>query len=304
MKNLWNSQPTIVCPACGTFLPLQQYFPFAYFHGAKTACAYCKAEFDLWDSAIKILSQEPLLFRKRGAAFIGAHELSFVYQLPAEATVEIDLHELGVPLNSKLLYIVHSPTSEAAWPLELSSNQLTQRKRTNKLMFYGRPFPKSHESITCSPDVSISITYLPPSSDQISSDQLALACEYLLEDQYEKMLLPCAVAVEQITQRTVFDVLKKLGLPTNHEPNKRLGLEVILPMASQLLDIPKLDNRVTNLIAKLWRLRNQMAHQGSVSSGVKLAEVAEIFVASIFCVNHLSMVRQDVEQKSIFQNLK
>ena len=78
--------------------------------GSKTICPSCGRTFDLWNYVVDLLREKTKLFRNRGAAFIGARETWFTFQLPPNETREINLADYGVPDDSKLVYIVFNPT--------------------------------------------------------------------------------------------------------------------------------------------------------------------------------------------------
>lgn len=290
--------PAISCPNnCGSILRLEAYFPAPFFTCQEAKCHSCGKSFDLWDYAVKLLGKRPQLFRNEGAAFIGGRNVHFTFQLPPNQTVEIDLSKYGVPEDSRLIYVVYTPMADAGWPIEMHGNQPLQHRTSHKMVFFGKPSPDAGEHGNDRYDVDMSVTYIPKTPDQIPFESLGNAFEHFLADDYEEMILPSAVAVEYALERVTVEVLRDLQLPDNSKPNKRFSLEVIVPLVCRLYGIQLLDSRIVELIAKLWDLRNQMAHAGSLKSPLDLGRAAQLLAASMFCLNYLVFFRSVISAK-------
>jgi hypothetical protein len=297
MKHLRKNQPTILCPeqGCGRSISVNRFFSEKNFQSSIVACEYCNNTFDLWDYSVDLLNKRTALLRNRAAALIGACELSFTFQLPPEDTVEIDLVELGMPVNSVLLYVNVTPIGGAGWPMQIQRNELMQNRTTSKLMFYGRRFP--HDDGTAKDhDVCMSATYIPKSKDSEYFDHLALAFEYFLINDFEKMVLPCAVTIEQLVKRTVADALKKFGLSTNVGKSKWIDLEILIPLICKLLKVSPLDEKILLEIRRLWGERNSMAHKGRLNSVIDSPTAARLLTASIFCSQFLIFLRFAIDK--------
>lgn len=290
--------PAISCPNnCGSVLRLEAYFPGPFFEGQETKCPSCGKSFDLWDYAVRLLRKKAQLFRNKGAAFIGGREVYFTFQLPPNQTVEVDLSQYGVPEDSKLVYVVYTPTAGAGWPIEMHSNQPLQHRTTHKMVLFGKPFPDAGEYGNDRHDVDMSVTYIPKTPDQIPFENLANAYEYLLADNYEEMILPSAVALEYAVKRVMVEVLRDLKLPDSLNPSKRFSLEVIVPLVCRLYGVQLLDGRIVGLIVKLWTLRDQMAHEGALKSPLDLGSAAQLLAAAMFCLNYLVFFRSVISAK-------
>ena len=297
MTNIKHIPPAISCPDCGTVLLLEAYFPGPFFEGQETNCPSCGKNFDLWDYAVRLLREKAQLFRNKGAAFIGGHEIYFTFQLPPNQTAEVDLSQYGVPEDSKLVYVVYTPMPGAGWPIEMHGNQPLQHRTTHKMVFWGKPLPNSGKHGNNQHDVNMSVTYIPKSPDQIPFEHLANAYEHFLADNYEEMILPSAVALEYAVERMTVEILRDLQLPDSLNPSKRLSLEVIVPLVCRLYSVQLLDGRIVELIVKLWSLRNQMAHEGILKSPLDLGGAARLLVAAMFCLNYLVFFRSVVNTK-------
>jgi len=205
-----NHPPAILCPnQCGSVLRLEFYFPSPYFMGSKTKCSSCDRTFDLWTYVVDLLRKKTKLFRNRGAAFIGARETWFTFQLPPNETRQINLANYGVPEDSKLIYLIFTPESGAGWPLEMQGNELLQHKTRHRMTFYGKPLPDSKECQSAKHNVNMCVTYIAKTIDQIPFEVLANAYEYFLEDNYQEMIMPSAVALEDAVKSLAKQPFKK-----------------------------------------------------------------------------------------------
>jgi hypothetical protein len=298
MTNAQHIPPAIRCPNdCGSVLRLEAYFPGPFFERQQTKCPSCGKNFDLWDYAVKLLRKKAQLFRNKGAAFIGGREVYFTFQLPPNQTAEVDLSQYGVPEDSKLIYVVYTPMSGAGWPIEMHSNQPLQHRTTHKMMFFGKPFPDAGVRATNRHDVDMSVTYIPKSPEQIPFGHLADAYEHFLADSYEEMIIPSAVALEYAIERVTVEVLKDVQVSDDLNPSKRLSLEVIVPLICRLYGVQSLDGRIVELVVKLWRLRNLMAHEGALNSPLDQGGAAQLLAAAMFCLNYLVFFRNAISEK-------
>lgn len=300
MATLRHTPPTIVCPSkCCCVLRLDAYFPAPFFNNAVTTCPYCGKSFDLWEHAVNLLREKAQLFRNMGASFIGGRQISFTFQLPPNETTEVDLVHYGVPEDAKLIYVVYTPNAGAGWPIEMHSNQPLQHRTSHKMVFFGKPFPDSVVTTSGKHDVDMLVTYIPKSDDQIPFENLANAYEYFLSDNYEEIIIPSSVAVEHALKRLISELLSIVGRPNNLNTSKRTEFEVILPLICQLRGVPNLDNRISQPVIKLWKLRDQMAHEGASAIKIDLNEAAQLLAAAMFCVNYFSFVKSKVCQNLI-----
>jgi len=251
-------------------------------------CPSCGKTFDLWTHVVDLLKEKTKLFRNRGAAFIGARETWFTFQLPPNETKQINLADFDVPEDSKLIYIIFTPEQGAGWPLEMQSNELLQHKTRHKITFYGKPFPDSKECQPTKHNVNMCVTYIPKTIDQIPFELLSNAYESFLEDNYQEMILPSAVAVEDAIKSLASELLNIIELPNNLEPNRHISLRIILPLVAKLYSIPNLNQKIVNPVLKLWKFRDKMAHKGILEDSLDLGEAARLLAAAMFSINYFS----------------
>ncbi|WP_101758243.1 hypothetical protein [Oceanicoccus sp. KOV_DT_Chl] len=296
MERIFKTPPALVCRNnCGSVLRLEDFFPELYFEGITRECPTCGQKIDVWSHAIELLQKKAQLFRNKGAAFIGGEDVSFTFQLPPNKTVEVDLTDYGVPDDAKLIYVVYTPFAGAGWPIEMHGNQPIQHRTTNKMTFFGKPMPKSGNEVGGHHDVSMSVTYIPKSQEQTPFTNLANAYELFMLDKFSEMIIPCAVALEYSIERVTAYSLQASNLPDNLKPSKRLSLEVILPLICKTHNIPTLNNEITELVIRLWSLRNQMAHDGELKQHLTHAEASKILAAAMFCINYFGFLSGRVQ---------
>jgi hypothetical protein len=285
------STPTFVCPNkdCGVVLRLEAYFPHPYFSGKKSICPSCKKSFDLWEYVVLILKQKAHLFRNRGAVFIGGRETHFTFQLPPNQTAEVDLGKFGVPEDAKIIYIACTPRRGAGFPLEGRGNQLLPHRTNHKLVFFGRPLPLPDLEVKNEGrhDVYMSVTYIPKTVDQVPFENMATSFEYFLSDNFDRMVLPSAVALEYAIDRLTTELLGSVDLPNTLNPTKRISLEVIIPLYCRLYNMPRLDARIVGLVVKLWKLIDDLARKGILKQPLQQTDSAHLLAAAMFCLNYL-----------------
>ena len=292
-----NSPPSIICPnKCGRPLQLDDYFPGPYFSGLEMNCLFCGKDLDLWTYAVDLLAEKSKLFRNRGAAFIGGRETFFTFLLAPNETREVTLTDYGIPKDSKLIYMVYTPTVGAGWPIAMHSNELLQHKHGHKMTFYGKPFPNSDMTPSQNHNIQVQVTFIPKTADQIPFELLANAYEYFLEDNYQEMILPSAVALEDATKQLAYEVLQRIGLPENLNPSRRISFEIIIPLIAKQHSIPALNKKIISSVLKLWKLRDQMAHKGVLEDSLDLDGAAKLLAAAMFSINYFSFFRDTIHQ--------
>ena len=77
------------------------------------------------------------------------------------------------------------------------------------MTFFGKPFPGSDKPPSHNHNVQMAVTYIPKTVDQIPFELLANAYEYFLEDNYQEMIMPSAVALEDAVKSLAKQPFKK-----------------------------------------------------------------------------------------------
>lgn len=289
--------PSFHCPSCGISFRLAAFFPQAYYLKIKTECSGCNTAFDFWALAVDCLKQRSALFRNLAAGFIGAQEAFFEVTLGREEVCEFKFSDYGIPEDAKILYLNYTPYGGGMFPVELHSNQVIPRQTFRTIALYGRPIPRS-EGEEGKGKVNVFVTFLTHSPDEHALSNLGLAFDAFLQEDYEAMIIPASVAIENTMGRLVDDFLKINGLPAKHRASKLIAREIILPLGCKLKDAPVQRTHILALIKDLWRYRDQMAHAGHLDQPIAPSEAAELLCAAMFEVNYFRFIYPRVVTKA------
>ncbi|MEW6058517.1 MAG: hypothetical protein AB1540_18125 [Bdellovibrionota bacterium] len=285
---------SFACSKCGVLLRLAAYFPQGYYLDVETRCASCNEKFVFWNVALNMLKQQSVLFRNWGAAFIGARQLHFEIQLDPDGTREVKFSDYGIPEDAKILYLSYTPTG-GVFPIELHGNQPIRWKTPATISLYGRPIPRE-EGEERTGKISIFVTFLSHSPHEHALSNLALAFDAFLRDDYEAMIIPASVSVEDTMTQLADDFLIANKLPILR-PSKQVIREIILPLACSLKSAPRQRTHILALIKELWACRDEMAHKGHLDKPLDLEKAAELLCAAIFDVNYFNFIRPQLCEK-------
>lgn len=287
MQKLRNS--TFPCPHCGIVYNLAAFFPQAYYSDVETQCSRCHTTFDFWKIALDSLTKRSALLRTFAASFIGAQQAFFEIDLAPDQVREVTFAEYGVPEDARILYLNYTVEGGGVWPVELHGNEPIRRTTPAAIALYGRPLPKS-EGGQAQNKVNIFVTFVVHSPEEHALSNLAAAFDAFLREDYEAVVVPAAVAVEDTMVRLVNDYLSANGFPTKYRPNKLVIREIILPLACSLKALPSQRTHISALIKALWKHRDDMAHTGRLENSLDSDKAAELLCAAMFEVNYLRFI--------------
>lgn len=289
----WLSEPALACTSCGLLaFNIDQLLFEKYFKGEDITCFGCKSKFDLWARALKqVLSP----FRSKPLLLIGAFQRGFLRHIGVHEVLKVRLIDYGIPETSRILDVHLTPIGGEqpfVFPIELSSNNITAPKNQHELFFYGRPFGSRATEIDQSTQTPVHfvVTFVNHGPHEHALWNFARAFESFVDNDFYAMILPAIVAVEDNAKQLRSYAKAKDIIKYPSSPSKDLPFKLLLPMIADSLEFPRLFPEIMNLMRNLWDLRNEIAHNGYISSEFSKDAAAERLVATIFTYRYLMVV--------------
>lgn len=293
--------PFIPCSSCNAPIDAFQIpsdFIIQFFNNHPINCNACGNAIDWWLSSLKTLNQHGKLFSQGASLLLGATSLFITKIVPLFGHIEIDLKDYKIPDNCTILYVNYTPIKidHAYIPLNWNGNEPFPNKIPRRLLIYGIPMPlgKAREvpNSAQANELNISITYVPHNENEYAVKNLSKAYKAFLEGDFEDMVIPACVAVEDTLKQMIMSFFRKEGLSTRRQDVENLLLQTLPPLLSKF-KLPYLPEKIQSLIINkgLYSLRNMLAHEGKVKVTITKERAAEILCAAIFVTRYLLSIR-------------
>jgi len=293
---LFLTRPFIPCPTCNfPDNPFPAAFPFNYFQSVPSICTKCNNAIDWWAACLSTLNSGTGLFSQGVAAALGAKSSLIMAKVPLLGHVEIALSDYHVPEDSIILYVNYTVgmADHPYIPLNWHGGEPFSSKIPRKLFIYGFParakdgmeFERKYG------DLTVMVTYIPHSKDDHALKNLGKAYRYFLEGDYEEMVIPAHVAVEDTLKQWLDQFCKYSGVK-NAEQKWDTMLNHTLPLALDRCNFPRIKKPILDSVNKLYGLRNMLAHQGRISGERPLLKeaAAERLCSAIFLTRYLLLL--------------
>lgn len=271
------------CGTCGRTLYLMGERGFElYFRQDTGACPQCGTKIDLRRVLLDAVVNNFMLTGAYTA--MGAQTHVFSFDIAASETKELKFKEVGVPDGASILAINYSLQGGTVFPIELHGNTPRWSPPEESVWLFGRQF--LHESQDPSASVSCALTWMKAPDEDDGWSHLLDAYRAYGSEQWRSMIHPANIAAESSIARALYDAVaartsKKAaqdflskGATYSHQ------LNVMLPIMSALENVPPLDPVVRGDLGRLRKLRNDLAHTGSVEKPLERQEAAQLLVAA------------------------
>ncbi len=257
-----------------------------YWEGTDLLSPKSRAVLDPWSVTIDCL--EINMMRNAAYVFIGGQSIYFNFTLKPNRNFQYSLSDLGIPVNSKVVYVNYTPDNGGLFPAEMNGNVANTRVRFDPVTVVGGPLGK--DEVAKDTEVCAMVTYLPSFTDVVDS-QLAEATEYFSHDQYDNFVIPSHAAFEISLSRLIDHYLApqidKAAVKNFSRIAFEHKLKVMLPLIASATKARPLDGKITAALNQLQAQRNQVAHMGKGKSRLSSKDASQMLAASLFGVSYV-----------------
>jgi hypothetical protein len=287
MKQKFDT-PWARCPACKDQVAIEAKHIVSYFEARPIRCPNCGIDLDWWKIACREV--EANFMYNLPFYFIGAQSLSFQIMLQPGTRRIFRLTEYGIPADAKILYINYTPQGPNLWPLEIHGNTPMRKRDRQEIALYPAPPPNE---VGVETEVAVWVSWVHGTADDESWQSLVDAFEAHCNEAYPSMVVPANVAVEAtlsrlmtvylekfISKKTVEDFLDNAATYSHQ-------LNVMLPLVASINSLPLLPDHIKGSLNRLRKLRNQLAHRGTLEKALDSKASAELLCSALFGLQYI-----------------
>lgn len=254
-------------------------------------CPSCNATVNLWDSTLRSLREAAGDFISFVA--IGAQLIVFEIVMRAGVRTELRLADYGIPADARILSIIYTPYApeEGGWlhPVELHGNAPHRYIIPTILTLY--PVPSPNLPHPQEVKVAVAVTWIRHFTDEIAARSLIDAFDAFAARRHDSAVIPANTAVEMKLGSLLTDAFEQVlsskdgkdrvkdflidGATYGHQ------LSVLLPFLAHRFGAPPLNEHIMGKLRRLKKLRNDVAHAGTLEATVHRSEVAECLCAAL-----------------------
>ena len=284
----WQSSPTahVFLPkdSAGHLIFSERFFA-DYWAEKPLLSPKSHAVLDPWNVTLECL--EVNVMQNAAYVFVGGKSISFNFTLKPNQSFQYSLSDLGIPADSKVVYVNYTPNSGGLFPAEMTGNVANTRRRFDPVTVVGGPLGKN--TIPEDTEVCGMLTYLPPFTDVVDF-QLAEAAEHFSHEQHENCLIPSHTAFEISLSRLIDLYLAPRVEKASAKNFSRIAFEhklkVMLPLIAQSTKAKLLDGKILAALHELQRERNRVAHTGKMTKKLTSKEAARMLAGALFGVSY------------------
>lgn len=233
---------------------------------------------------------------------IGASSCVQNILLTAGTPTHVDFEDLGIPADAKLLHIAYTPQGQGLFPIEIHGNTPRRNIIPHVLDLWPRPFGGS--TSVQSVEVSVLVTWIRYTGNEYTWQSLVDAFEAYGAARYEHLLVPANVTVEFGLRQILSDVYRPVAGRERTENLLDNGatyshqLNALLPLLINSNGLPPMTDQLRGLLNKLRRLRNEIAHTGTLEDGpLSHDEAAEFLCSALFGFRYLNFIRDRLRDR-------
>ena len=278
------------CNACKAFtFEISENHITQYFNGQNLICGKCGEQQDLWELIIRHFDWHVPEYIY---SIVGGYHTTFLIDMQRNSVFDLDLTEVAIPSDAKILQIGYTPNGKGLFPIEMHGNVPPRHFIPNKLRLFGYPFGEATESTP----VAVSINWLPKERLITHWSNLVEAVEAFTNRNFAAMIIPANVAVESKLSHLLKVKLSKYvsndrverflsdGATYSHQ------LNVLLPILSHYEKLPVLPDFIRGNLNSLRSLRNELAHDGKLKVEMESQRAGELICSAFFSLAYLQMI--------------
>lgn len=237
---------------------------------------------------------------------IGAQTTAFEFELAPEEYRVLDLKDVGVPQDARVLSVNHGVMSNGqttpTLPLFAGESYSDIDMPANQIAVYGKPTPNPGLSAGSGPattKISMNVLWL-ASEDLPAVYPLYSSIQSFHKKRYPEAIIAANSSVEQALYLVCDKSLKRYAGNDRRKDfldNSCTYSSQLAIMLKLICDMNNLGAPSNDLIGRLQRLRalrNDAAHKGSFSKAVKASEVYELICRAIFATHLFRAIANEI----------
>jgi len=285
MKNEMDSEKIgtiplgVMCTSCSTMLDITSINVISTSANIPQTCSVCSNNLDIYN-LIKVSLLNGLQWNIFG--LVKAKLTYYTFILQPNHTHSINLYDIGLLQDSRIINISYTPSSDGVFPLEVHGNFPNRFSYPTKIELYGKP-----DIIDAKPTtVSVSIVWTKYTDDN-NLNFLIDSFDLFTQGNYKNMILPANLVIE-----TKLNSILKEYLPFYKIDNKEVkefvnrssyhnNLNIILPLLIANENFYTIDSKLIGNLNILRNYRNDIAHKGVFKDSITKESFADL-LASVF----------------------
>jgi hypothetical protein len=236
---------------------------------------------------------------------IGAHQTVHEVTLQREEETVLDFSAAGIPSDAQILRVYYTAEGDREQPPLFPLQPLMSHPEPpwipRKLSIYSHTLGGGSAVETSK--LSVLVAGLPANDADAAQLQLVAAFDaYTRGDykpfNYDRFVIPANTAVEVALSRLMATWLHEFASTNdvrnflNDAATYSHQLNVLLPVMVRSVSAPCLPDHIRGALNRLRKLRNQLAHDGTLSTQINKSEAAECLCAAFFGVEYVRIVSQ------------
>jgi len=289
--------PWIPCCKCNAPIVVDSSNYKKYFYNDPIMCTGCNSHIDWWEIVRRAIKDN--LFENQVFATLGAESKIIAIYLEPEKKVKINLSEHGIPPDARILYINYTPQGGDLFPIEMHGNIPHRRGHRNEIVVYPVPFSNSNGGSRTK--VSVMVTWINHSPDEVSLINITDSFEYYSNGHYQDCIVPANVSVESALSKLLTSYISKIASKNRTEnfltndATYSSQLNVVLPMIVKFHKAPTLTDTIRGQLNKLRGFRNDIAHNGTTKKELNKDDTADVLCAALFGLNYIYLIDEIIK---------
>lgn len=262
-----------------------------YFSKHRMHCHGCNEELDWWSMVLSnIKSHSPFYLFE----IVGALNTTFSFDLTLHQESVINMDDLGIPKEAKILSMSYTPNGTGVFPVEIHGNNPVRHYIKRIKRIYGRPMNQGEPDAKETVEIVSSITWIKYDTNDVIGN-LTEAFEAYSIGKISSSIIPANVSVESKLNGLLDKYLKqyvgieKVELFLESAATYSHQLNVLLPLIVAKENFMEFPDNLRGHLNKLRVFRNNIAHYGKFKKAISNDEVAEMLCASAFTLGYLRL---------------
>ena len=281
-----NVKPWVICPKCNAPLTVENKDYENYFNNEIKICDRCNEQIDWWLTILKTIKIN--LMSNQVFSTLGLPSKIITIKIKANEKIKLKFADHDIPTTARILYVNYTPQGGSLFPIEIHGNIPYRRSPLNEITLF--PVPISNDvDVLDSTEVSVFVTWINEQTEEAPLLNLVDAFEAYSLKNYTDPIVPANIAVEFKINYILTEILtrvinkrKKVDDFLTSAATYSYQLNIILPLITNLKNIPPLSKDIIGLLDRLRRLRNQIAHTGKTENEITKNDIAELLSAAVF----------------------
>jgi hypothetical protein len=284
------------CPECKAIsFPITQENLSNYFHKIKMKCSNCETNLDWWALLLRHFEWDVPSYTY---AIVGGFTTSLRIFMKPNEIFNLDLEQIGIPKQSKILQTSYTPNGSGLFPVELHGNTPPRHYIPNIINLYGRPFGEPTDETP----VAVQINWSEKSDNNQIWENLINAVESFTLKDYNGCVIPSNVSVESTLNNIMTRYFSAFAAKDRVEDFLSSGatysyqLNILLPLIAHYNDFPKIPDFIRGNLNRLRAYRNSLAHTGKTEKQIDKKTASELVCSASFALSYLNLLEEKMSK--------